>query len=448
MTLRILIIAVLAIFSKAYALKIEIRQGEFRPEPIALPAFAGDSNLKSVGQDILGVVGADLEGCGLFELVPSYQYPQDGELLLAKGPTFSEWKQSTSARYLLVGKIREEGGKIVVEMRLYDVVGGHEIDKGLVFSAEKGKWRRLAHTIADEIYMRIHREVGYFNTQIVYVETVAKGKNPVKRIMRMDQDGENIERIVHSKGLVLTPTYSPDGKSIAYLDLTKNKAQVYIMDLKTKVTHKLGEFEGMNFAPRFSPDGQTVVMSLEKGGKSAIYSYSLTSKKLTRLTEHRSIDTSPCFSPDGKEIAFTTDRDGEGGEQIYIMSADGSNVRRITFARGKYSQPAWSSRGDLIAFTKQVEGQFYIGVIGVDGTGERLIAEGYLVEGAEWAKPLPPERLNPGKNYPAARYLIFSKEPTSGAPSQVYRIDLTGRNLKLLKTPKDASDCTWSPPLG
>jgi TolB protein len=430
------------------ALKIEITQGEFRPEPIALPAFAGDGDLKSMGSDILSVVGADLEGCGLFQQVSSALFPQEGELLATKGPQFKEWKATTSARYLLSGKIREEGNKIVVEFRLYDVVAEREIDRGLSFSGEKSKWRRLAHSIADEIYFRIHRETGYFNTQIIFVETVAKGKNPIKTLVRMDQDGENPEKLVNSKGLLLTPRYAPDGKSIAYLDLSKNRAQVYVMDLKTKTRDLLGNFEGMNFAPRFSPDGTQVVMSIEKGGKSAIYLYSVTSKKLTRLTEHRSIDTSPCFSPDGKEIVFTSDRDADGGEQIYIMDIHGGNLRRVTFARGKYSQPVWSSRGDLIAFTKQIEGQFYIGVVNLDGSGERLIAQGYLVEGAEWAKPIPQDRLGSDKARPAARYLVFSKETTSGAPSQIYRVDLTGRHMQLLKTPKDASDCTWSPPLG
>eukprot|EP01037_Dinobryon_pediforme_P016432 gene16432-16610_t len=214
--------------------------------------------------------------------------------------------------------------------------------------------------IADAVYSRVTNETGYFNTHIVYVETVSKGKNSRKRIMRMDQDGENSEALTDSSRLVLTPRYSPDGQKIAYLSYMNNSAHVYLLNLQTKNKETLGNLGEMNFAPRFSPDSKTVVMSLVKGGKSAIYKFDLETKKLVQLTEHR---------------------DKEGGEQLYIMDINGGNVRRISFDKGKYSQPVWSPRGDLIAFTKQIGGQFYIGVIGPEGTGERLIAEGYLVEG-------------------------------------------------------------------
>ena len=67
------------------------------------------------------------------------------------------------------------------------------------------------------------------------------------------------------------------------------------------------------------------------------------------------------------------------------MDADGSNVRRVSFNQGRYATPVWSPRGDIIAFTKMANGQFYIGVMKVDGTGERLLAKGFLVEGPTWA---------------------------------------------------------------
>ena len=62
------------------------------------------------------------------------------------------------------------------------------------------------------------------------------------------------------------------------------------------------------------------------------------------------------------------------------MNADGSNVRRISYGDGRYATPVWSPRGDLIAFTKMYKGQFYIGVMAPDGSGERLIARGFLLK--------------------------------------------------------------------
>ena len=76
-------------------------------------------------------------------------------------------------------------------------------------------------------------------------------------------------------------------------------------------------------------------------------------------SRHSAIDTSPSYSPTGREIVFNSDRGG--GQQLYVMGADGSNVRRISFGSGRYATPAWSPRGDLIAFTKIDGGKFSIG---------------------------------------------------------------------------------------
>jgi TolB protein len=115
------------------------------------------------------------------------------------------------------------------------------------------------------------------------------------------------------------------------------------------------------------------------------------------------------------------------------MNEDGSGVRRITFGDGRYANPVWSPRGDLIAFTKMYKGQFYIGVIKPDGSGERLITKAYHVEGPTWA--------------PNGRVLAYFKETpgANGRRAKVYTIDLTGFNEGQIKTPLDASDPAWSP---
>ena len=91
-----------------------------------------------------------------------------------------------------------------------------------------------------------------------------------------------------------------------------------------------------------------------------------------QLANSPSIDTSPTFSPDGQKIVFNSDRGGS--QQLYVMNLNGSKQKRISFKKGRYATPVWSPRGDLIAFTKMYEGQFYIGVMRPDGSGERLIS--------------------------------------------------------------------------
>src|SRR5690606_31319511 len=118
------------------------------------------------------------------------------------------------------------------------------------------------------------------------------------------------------------------------------------------------------------------------------------------------------------------------------MDADGGNVARISFGQGRYATPVWSPRGDLIAFTKFHQGTFYIGVMRPDGSGERQLAQGFLVEAPTWA--------------PNGRVLMFFRQEPSdarggGGRSRIYSIDLTGYNEREVVTPIDASDPAWSP---
>ncbi len=92
----------------------------------------------------------------------------------------------------------------------------------------------------------------------------------------------------------------------------------------------------------------------------------------------------------------------------------------------------WSPRGDLIAFTRLYQGQFYLGVIKPDGSGERLITQAWHVEGPTWA--------------PNGRRIAYFKERRAGQGARLYTIDITGHGERALSTPTGASDPAWSPP--
>ncbi|MEM7121615.1 MAG: Tol-Pal system beta propeller repeat protein TolB [Pseudomonadota bacterium] len=410
-------------------LVIDINEGVADPLPIAVTDFVGQGEDAALGQDIAQVIAADLERSGLFDPISSQAFIQSSADIDVN-PRFGDWR-TINAQALVAGRVdREADGRIAVSFRLWDTFAEQQLD-GFVYRGNTQIWRRIAHKIADAIYQRLTGESGYFDTRIVYIAESGTASNRKKQLAIMDQDGANHRFITDGSYLVLTPRFSPTAQEITYMSYVNNTPRVYILDIDTGRREVLGDFPGMTFAPRFSPDGRKVIMSLAIDGNSDIYVMDLPTRQLQRLTNDAAIDTSPSFSPDGQFITFNSDRGGT--PQIYVMNADGSNVQRISFEQGRYSTPVWSPRGDLIAFTKSYKGQFNIGVMRPDGSGERLIANGFLVEGPTWA--------------PNGRVLMYFRDTPVGDQNkvQLFSIDLTGRNDRLVETPLDGSDPAWSP---
>ncbi len=428
-----LILVVGVVAPTAAELRIDITQGTVEPLPIAVTNFLGTTPDETrFGQDISGVISADLERSGLFRSIDHQAFIQTAKSLNTL-PRFDSWRV-INAQALIQGQAQVvEDGRLRVQFRLWDVFAEQQME-GLAYTAEKAGWRRVAHLIADAVYKRITGEDGYFDTRIVYIAQRGAPNRRVKRLAIMDQDGENHNFLTEGHNLVLTPRFSPTLQEITYLSYFRDTPRVYLFNIDTARHEILGEFKGMTFAPRFSPDGKRVIMSMAKDGNSEIYAMDLSTRAVKRLTSHSAIDTSPSYAPDARQIVFNSDRGGS--QQLYVMDSSGGNVRRISYGKGRYATPTWSPRGDLIAYTKIRGGRFYIGIMRPDGSGERQLAEGFLVEGPTWA--------------PNGRVLMyFRQEPSDakgkGGRSRLFSIDLTGENEREIVTPLDASDPAWSP---
>ena len=406
---------------------IDVSNARNAPIPIAIPDMGGGP----LGASIAGIIANDLGRSGLFRPLERAAFIQGGPTD-GGAPNFENWKP-TGAQALVTGQVFDDGTQVRVEFRLWDVLPGTQI-QGTAFTAPSANWRKVAHIAADAIYLRLLGEKGYFDTRIAYVSSQGPKERRIRRLAIMDQDSENQRFLTDGAWLALTPRFSPVRDEIVYMSYADNQPRVYALNISTGAQSPLGRFETMTFSPRYSPDGGTVAMAASNGGGSDIVLVSGGAAR--RITSSGAIDVSPCFSPDGKRIVFASDRGGD--QQIYLMGADGSAPKRISFGSGRYGTPVWSPRGDLIAFTRYAgdTSNFAIGVMRPDGSGERILADGWLVEGPTFA--------------PNGRVLMFWRETRGdargiGFSARLYSIDVTGFNEQAVATPADATDPAWSP---
>ena len=269
-----------------------------------------------------------------------------------------------------------------------------------------------------------------FDTRVAFVDESGPRENRRKRLSIMDQDGANVRHLTRGDDLVVTPRFSPNSQELTYMAFGSEDPRVFLLNIDTGQREVVGNFPGMTFSPRFSPDGQRVVMSLSQAGAANLYTMDLRTRATTRLTNTSAIDTSPSYSPDGSKIVFESDRGG--AQQIYVMGAGGGAANRISFGEGRYSTPVWSPKGDYIAFTRQGGGGFAIGVMKPDGSGERILTEGFHNEGPSWA--------------PNGLFVMFFRN--GGGGPKLFMADIFGRGEFPVPTPGFASDPSWSPLLG
>ena len=404
------------------AAEITVDQAHTAPIPIAIPSFG-----PGLGDQISQVISADLAGSGLFR--PMGMAASAGTS--GGVPNFANYK-TIGAQAVAAGTV-SGSGTLRVEFRLWDVLAGQQI-QGTAYTTSDANWRRIAHKIADVIYQRMLGEKGYFDTRICYVARSGPRGRQTTRLAIMDQDGANTRYLTSGRWLVLTPRFHPSRDQIAFMSYANDRPRVYLFDLGTGREEVLGQFNGISFAPRFAPDGGSVVMSATRGGGSDIYRVDLGSRSTHQLTNSGSIDTSPCFSPDGSQIVFNSDRGGT--PQLYVMGAGGGAAKRISYGSGQYGSPVWSPRGDLIAFTRIGSGGFSIGVMQPDGSGERILTQGFTVESPTFC--------------PNGRVLAYCRQSAAGAggagfASSLGTIDIAGFNDHALHTPEGASDPAWSP---
>ncbi|MDR2526917.1 MAG: hypothetical protein LBC92_03525 [Rickettsiales bacterium] len=304
--------------------------------------------------------------------------------------------------YVVDGIVKGDNALIVI---LFDVKQNELFESRYIFN--KNNWKDISDIISDDILkIFIGENTTYFNTKILYI-----GENNGKRsVFLTDFNIYNDTQITDDKDLVVTPIFSKiNANEIYYIKLTEDGSFLFRYDIYNDIEEKI-EIGDSVFSPNFNPSLNEIAYSKSVDGITNIYKYNFDTKENLKITKGNAIDTSPNYSPDGKNIVFTSDRSGV--KKLYIANVDGSNIRGITKNNsGSYDNPSWSPSGDLIAFIKQKEKRFHIGLITVDDANEKILINSYLIEGLRWS--------------PDGRYLMYSKQENFDDKIAIYTFDLT-----------------------
>lgn len=431
----LVVLCVMLVMPARAEIKVDIVANATQPISIAVQKIEPVGNVSLDDAEMIrDVVDADLKSTGLFRIVSRDALPEF--VKMGTMPDFSLWS-AVKTQVLVQAKLSaESNGRYNLEFYVWDVESREQIEAQSLVASRKSV-RRLAHIMADAIYERLTGEVGYFDTQIVFIAETGPVQNRIKRMAIMDQDGYGMRYLSDEDTFVMSPHFSPNMQTIVFLSFRDDDPMVWTLDLDTGQQRRLGQFGGMNFAPRFSPDGTKVALSLVKNGITHIYEYNIETKELRQLTFGNSLNTSPSYSPDGTKMAFNSDR--SGNQQIYVLDLASGDVERITYGAGRYATPAWSPDGQFIAFTKMADDTFYIGIMNPRGRNEKILAGGWYMEAPSWA--------------PGSRRLVYyeTEKALDGLEriSHIRSVDITGQNVYEIDLPDGVNgvEPTWSPRL-
>jgi TolB protein len=381
------LLAVLAVMALAVALPaqaqltVQITQGVDDPIPVAIVPFGWEST-GAAPHDIAATVVADLERSGRFRALPRgtmIDFPQTAAQVDA-----ADWRL-LKVDYVVVGRLLpREGGRFDVQYELVNVLTGQRL-LGQSLPADGTALKRAAHRVADAVFERILGLKGAFATRIAYIEVEGRAPSRRFRLMVADADGANPRVVVQSSQPLMSPAWSPDGGSLAYVSFEGGLSAVYVQTLASGQRVRVSARAGINGAPVFSPDGRRLALALSRrDGNVDVYLLELSDQSLTRLTDSPAIDTEPAFSPDGRFVYFTSDRGG--GPQVYRVATTGSTAaERVTFEGPYNARPRVAPDGRSLAVVTLDRGAYRIASVDLERRGSRVLSSGRLDEAPSYA---------------------------------------------------------------
>ncbi len=362
-------------------LVVEITQGQADAIPIAIVPFAAADPAPVF--DVAQVVSADLASSGRF--VPMSRNDMADRPFKGADIVFNDWR-ALNTDYIVVGQLQTlDAQRYSVVFELFNVLN-HQRLLGFQITSNRAGLRLASHQVADMIYEKIIGVRGAFATRIAYIAVAGRAPSKQYRLLVADADGENPRVVMQSSEPLMSPAWSPDGQSLAYVSFENRLPAVYVQQLKSGERRRVSARSGVNQAPAWSTDGKKLALTLSsRDGNLDIYILDLASQGLTRFTDDAAIDTEPQWSRDGQSLYFTSDR--AGGPQIYKQALTaGSRAQRLTFQGAYNARPRLSPDESELAFVTQDGSGYHIAVQDLHGRGDmRVLTKGRFDESPSFA---------------------------------------------------------------
>lgn len=323
---------------------------------IDVDATAGETSiLVTPFSPLSKVIEADLQRSGRFALMDPAK---------AGGNFSPDALRATGAEYAVVGSHNGGLDFQIINLRSGQSAGSFRIPT-------HPNQRRMAHKAADLVFEKLTGVKGAFDTRIAYVSASGPARNQTYQLIVSDSDGFNPRTIVSSRKPVMSPSWSPDARQLAYVSYETGRPVVYVQDLASGGKRAISDPNRSSTSPSWSPDGRSIAYSVSDRGNYNIVVANANGGGARQITNTRGINTEPQWVS-GNTLVFTSDRSGQ--PQLYQTSANGGGENRISFSGG-YNAGA-SVAGNTVAMVRQSGGTSKITLMNAASKEERTISRG------------------------------------------------------------------------
>lgn len=418
------LLALLMVTSAAHAdLEVTISGADTAATPIAIVPFAG---LNANEVDMAKVIDGDLGRVGQFRTLPRGSMPEQPSD--PSGMHIPAWR-GIGMDNVVLAQVKHDPatGNAQVRFYLIDTIRGAQLMAYDMPPVAPAQLRYLAHQISDLIYQKLTGIPGAFTTKIAYVTANGLGSARRFALVVADADGDSPRTVAVSRDSLMSPSWSPDRKQLAYVGFERGRSAIYVHTLATGEVRKLVSEKGINGSPDWSPDGRSIAVTLSFETNPDIYIIDVASGARRRMTDQYGIDTEPSWSPDGQSLVFTSDRGGQ--PQIYQIPVAGGDAKRLTFIGKQNLRASYSPDGKSLVLVNYDDARYRIAVLDLASGNMRLISDGPLDESPSFA--------------PNGMMVIYATQGRQGAELATSSID--GRVRQRMHQTGDVKEPAWSP---